>query len=149
MKPLFVYISILFVLLISACSTKKNTFISRTYHNLTSHYNAYFNGNEAYRQAIKRINANPYDDYSLVLNVLAILNDEAVKQATADMERAKDKAAIVIKKHSITVRPKAKSNMTPRQKAFRNRTEFCNWVDDSWLLHGKANFVNHDWYAAE
>jgi len=149
MKLFGFYISILLFLLISSCSTKKNTFVSRTYHNLTSHYNAYFNGNESYKQAIKRINANPSDDYSLILNVMAILNDEAVKQASADMERAKDKAAIVIKKHSITVRPKAKSNMTPRQKAFRNRTEFCEWVDDAWLLHGKANFVNHDWYAAE
>ncbi|HOU98882.1 MAG TPA: tetratricopeptide repeat protein [Bacteroidales bacterium] len=131
------------------CSTKKNTFVSRTYHNVTSHYNAYFNGNEAYKQGIKRINSNPGDDYSLVLNVFAILNDEAAKQATSDMERAKEKAAIVIKKHSITTKFKAKSNMSAKQKAFYNRSEFCEWVDDSWLLHGKANFVNHDWYAAE
>lgn len=147
LKIVIIFISLIYLFL--SCSTKKNTFVSRTYHNLTSHYNAYFNGNEAYKQGIKRINSNPNDDYSLILNVFAILNNEAVKQASSDMERAKDKAAIVIKKHSITTKPKIKSNMTAKQKAFYNRGEFCEWVDDSWLMHGKANFVNHDWYAAE
>lgn len=147
LKIVVIFISLIFLFL--SCSTQKNTFVSRSYHNLTSHYNAYFNGNEAYKQGIKKINSNPNDDYSLILNVFAFLNEDAVKQATADMERAKDKAAIVIKKHSITTKPKTKSNMTAKEKAFYNRGEFCEWVDDSWLMHGKANFVNHDWYAAE
>lgn len=149
MKLIKFLILFLITIIYSGCSTKKNTFISRSYHNLTSHYNAYFNGNEAYKQGIKKINANPSDDYSLILNVFTFLNEEAIKQATSDMERAKEKAAIVIKKHSITVRPKAKPNMSAKQKEFYKRTEYCNWIDDSWLLHGKANFVNHDWYAAE
>jgi TolA-binding protein len=132
------------------CSTKRNTIISRSYHNLTSHYNAYYNGKESYKQGLKRINANPSDDYSLVLNILALLNNDAAKQASSDMNRVKEKAAIVIKKHSITVKPKRKNgNQNQKEKDFYNRTEFCNWVDDSWLLNGKANFVNHDWYAAE
>ncbi|MCX7862896.1 MAG: tetratricopeptide repeat protein [Bacteroidales bacterium] len=137
-------------LLFVACSTKRNTFISRSYHNLTSHYNAYFNGNEAYKQGIKKINNDPKDNFSLILNVFPYLNDESYTIATSDMQRAKDKAAIVIKKHSITVKPeRKKGNLTPKQKEFYNRTEYCNWVPDSWLMHGKANFINHDWYAAE
>ncbi len=137
------------ILTVLSCSTQKNTFVSRSYHNLTAHYNAFFNGNEAYKQGIKKINANSNDNFSLIINVFPFINKEASSQAKSDMDRAKDKAAIVIKKHSIKVRPKQKSNMTPRQKAFYNRTEFCNWVPRSWLLHGKANFVNQDWYAAE
>ncbi|MGQ9847371.1 MAG: type IX secretion system periplasmic lipoprotein PorW/SprE [Bacteroidales bacterium] len=147
LKIVVILISLIYLFL--SCSTQKNTFVSRAYHNLTSHYNAYFNGNEAYKEGIKKINSNPDDDYSLILNVFPFLNENAVKQAVSDMERAKEKAAIVIKKHSITTKPKTKSNMTAKEKAFYNRGEFCEWVDDAWLLHGKANFVNHDWYAAE
>jgi len=138
------------IVILNSCTTKKNTFITRNYHNLTSHYNAYFNGNEAYKQGVKKINENPQDNYGLILNIFTFLNEEANKQASSDMERAKDKAAIVIKKHSITVKPeRKKGNLTQKQKDFYNRTEFCNWVPKSWLMHGKANFVNHDWYAAE
>jgi tetratricopeptide (TPR) repeat protein len=145
----FIAIPILLFLLVS-CSTKRNTFVSRSYHNLTSHYNAYFNGNEAYKQGIKKIYTNPSDNYALLLNVFPFLNEDAISQASSDMQRAKDKAAIVIKKHSITVKPeRKKGNLTPKQKEFYNRTEYCNWVPDAWLMHGKANFVNHDWYAAE
>lgn len=148
MKKILFIITI--ALLINACTTKKNTFVTRSYHNLTSRYNAYFNGNEAYKQGIKKINNNPQDNFSLLLNVFAMLNEDAHKQATSDMERTKEKAAIVIKKHSITVKPeRKKGNLTPKQKEFYNKTEYCNWVPDSWLMHGKANFVNHDWYAAE
>jgi len=149
MKKILFIITII-IIIISACTTKKNTFVTRFYHNLTSHYNAYFNGNEAYKQGIKKINSNPQDNFSLILNVFPIINEDANKQASSDMERAKEKAAIVIKKHSITVKPeRKKGNLTQKQKDFYNRTEFCNWVPDSWLMHGKANFVNHDWYAAE
>lgn len=145
----FIAIPILLFVLVS-CSTKRNTFVSRSYHNLTSHYNAYFNGNEAYKQGIKKIYTNPSDNYALLLNVFPFLNEDAISQASSDMQRAKDKAAIVIKKHSITVKPeRKKGNLTPKQKEFYNRTEYCNWVPDAWLMHGKANFVNHDWYAAE
>ena len=35
------------LLLLSGCSTKKNTLTRRMYHNLTSHYNIYFNGDMA------------------------------------------------------------------------------------------------------
>ncbi|MEG0795782.1 MAG: hypothetical protein RR397_04635 [Odoribacter sp.] len=41
-----VYISFLFVLLLSGCSVKKNNFFSRNYHQLTTRYNVYFNGKE-------------------------------------------------------------------------------------------------------
>ncbi len=145
---LFIFSVCLFIVV--GCSTKKNTFVSRSYHNLTAHYNAYFNGNEAYKQGLKKINSNPQDNYSLILNVFAMLNEDAYNQASSDMERAKEKAALVIKKHSITVKPQLKKgNTSKKYKDFYNRTEFCNWVPVSWLLHGKANFVNHDWYAAE
>nr|MBP8947058.1 hypothetical protein [Bacteroidales bacterium] len=52
----FIPILIALFIFLAACSTKKNTFTSRTYHNLTAHFNAYFNGKEALKQAFTLIN---------------------------------------------------------------------------------------------
>ncbi|MCX7954135.1 MAG: hypothetical protein N3A01_02970 [Bacteroidales bacterium] len=147
----FIIIILSTYVIITSCSRKVNTSLSRFYHNLTAHYNAYFNGYEAYKAGIKKINNNPQDNYLNILNVYPFLNENSYKQANADMERTKSKCAIVIKKHSITARPKTKDikNLSPKQKEFYNRTEFCNWVPKAWLLNGKANFIQHDWYAAE
>ena len=51
------YILIVFIILFifSGCSTKKNTILSRSYHNLTAHYNTYFNGNESLKDGAKKI----------------------------------------------------------------------------------------------
>ena len=45
------HIGTLFIIgiLFTGCSTKKNTAGSRFYHAMTTRYNVYFNGNEAYK----------------------------------------------------------------------------------------------------
>ena len=54
MKKGFYYIvALLTVLLLWSCSTKKNTKASRFYHAFTTRYNIYFNGKQAFDEAIK------------------------------------------------------------------------------------------------
>ena len=50
-----------------SCSTEKNTALSRSYHNLTSHYNVYFNGREAYKQGIFRLENSHIENYNKIL----------------------------------------------------------------------------------
>jgi len=148
----FKFLFLIFFLLFTLnCSRKTNTFITRSYHNLTAYYNAYFNGKEAFKEGIKKIYNQPYDDYLSILNVYPFNNKNATKQVFSDMEKVKEKAAIVIKKHSITVPPKIKdkSKLTPKKKQFYQRSEFCEWVPKAWLLNGKANYIQNDWYSAE
>ncbi len=142
---------LLFILLIAlSCSRTKNTAISRSYHNLTAHYNAYFNGREAFKQGTKKISNTIKDDFTNILPVFPISNETAAKSASSEMQTALDKSAKVIKLHSITARPKRKSgNLSKKQKEFYNKAEYCNWIDDSWLLTGKSKLVNHDLYGAE
>ena len=40
-------------MLAGSCTTKKNTVVTRSYHNLTAHYNVYFNANEVYKTVVK------------------------------------------------------------------------------------------------
>lgn len=137
-------------LMFVSCSRTRNTFVSRSYHNLTAHYNAYFNGREAFKQGTKKIDNTIKDDFTTIIPVYPVSNSTAAKSASSNMETALAKSAKVIKLHSITARPKRKSgNLSKKKKEFYNKTEYCNWIDDSWLLTGKSKFVNHDWYGAE
>ncbi|MBI4646487.1 MAG: tetratricopeptide repeat protein [Bacteroidia bacterium] len=138
----------IFILLISGCSTQKNTFVNRTYHNITAHYNAYFNGYESLKQGVKKIN-NTSDNFSILLPVFRHSTGEAASAAIAEMDKAILKASKVIKIHSITAKPKrVRSEKTEKQKAFYARKEFCNWVDDSYLMMGRAHFYKHDYFLA-
>lgn len=131
------------------CSTKKNTLVSRTYHNITSKYNAYFNGNEKLKAGVKKINSSFQDDYSQILPVFTYGDENIAKSSFPDMDVAIKKASKVIALHSITVKPNRKNRAsTPRQKEFLKRNEYCRWVDDSWLLLGRAKFYKQDFYPA-
>ncbi len=144
------YLLTLLIFVSLSCSKTKNTIISRSYHNLTAHYNAYFNGRESFKQGVKKVDNTIKDNFSIIIPVYPISNETAAKSASGEMETSLNKAAKVIKLHSITARPKRKSGaLSKKKKEFYNKTEFCNWVDDSWMLTGKSKFVNHDLYGAE
>ena len=57
------------LLLLSGCSTKKNTLTRRMFHNLTSHYNVYWNGEQSLKNGDKQLKTSVKDDYSQVLRV--------------------------------------------------------------------------------
>lgn len=132
----------------SGCSTEKNTFVNRSYHNVTARYNPYFNGNESIKQGLKKIQKTP-DNYSLMLPVFQHSMTEAAGNVVGEMDKSILKASKVIKMHSITAKPKRRrGTKTEKQKEFYSRTEFCNWVDDSYLMMGKAHFFKHDFFLA-
>ncbi len=144
----YLFISILSVLLIfSSCSTKKNTIASRSYHNLTAHYNVYFNGKESYKKGLKRLEQNYKEDYTVLLPVFQFPNAEAATNAVADMDRTIKKASKTIVLHSITAKPDIKKGIkTQKQKEFYNKREYNKWIDDAYLLMGKAYFMKLDLY---
>ncbi len=142
---------ILFIslLLLLSCSTEKNTAVNRFYHNLTSHYNAFFNGRDQYKVAIKNFEKSYEDDYTRILPVFKYSNDQTASSVTGAMDIAIEKATKVIKFHSITTKPKRKGgHLSKKQKAFYKKSDFNNWVDDSWLLIGKSKFYKTDYMGA-
>lgn len=145
-------IVIFFVLVagIAACSTEKNTFLSRTYHNITAKYNIFFNGQEAFKAGVEKVNENFEDNYTRILPVFKYGNKDVNSTASGDMEKAIRKASKLIKKHSITKKPKRKRGRkrSKKDKEFYNQSDFCKWVDDSYLLMGKAYFYRHEFTAA-
>ena len=130
----------------TSCSTKKNTTVSRTFHNLTSYYNYYFNAYESYKSGIKHAEKNYAYNYTLQLPVL-LLGEQSVNQSvSSDMERTIAKCTALLSKHSITVKPKRKQGKpNTQQSAFYNQNEFIRWARESWLLVGKANTWKGDY----
>ena len=149
-KTIYWAVSALLILCgLLSCSVEKNTSLSRNYHNLTSHYNIYFNGNESYKKGIESANRSIRNDYNRILDMF-LYEDEGVNTAVSgDMKRAIDKATKVITFHSITSKPKVKEgNQSEKDKAFYNKNEYNKWVDDSYMLMGKAYMYQGEYFLA-
>ena len=58
---------ILLGLICSSCSTQKNTWATRSFHQTKVKYNILHNGNIAYEEGLKAIRDANTDDYSRVL----------------------------------------------------------------------------------
>ncbi|MCU4174599.1 tetratricopeptide repeat protein [Carboxylicivirga sp. N1Y90] len=140
---------ILSLVLLVGCSTKKNTWLSRNYHNLTAYYNVYYNGRESLKNGVKAIQDNCQNDYSDILPLFESSDADAISIATGDMDRAIEKGTKLIKKHSITAKPKKRSgSKNSRSAEFYNRKEYNDWVDNAYLMIGKAQLYKHEFLPA-
>lgn len=126
------FCALLLPLLISSCSTKKNTFSRRAYHNLTAHYNAYWNGNESLKEGVSDLRKNAKDNYASILFVNNYGTQSNAQSLNPQMDRAIEKASKVIQRHSM----------------FFDKKEQVKWVIRSYVLIGKANFYKQDYNAA-
>jgi tetratricopeptide (TPR) repeat protein len=130
------------------CSTEKNTFASRTYHKITSKYNVYFNGNESLKAGLERIDESIENDYTRLLPIYKASDPSAANLVKSDMENAVIKASKLIEIHSITEKPKRRRRRTRRYQEFASKEEFNPWIDDAYLLMGKAYYYQHNFMAA-
>lgn len=147
MRKTFALICI--ILAITACSTQKNTRMSRGYHNLNARYNALFNGRESIKAGELSIEQSTRNDYAQLLPLFEYSKNENVTGASSNMERAIQKGTILIAKHSITKKPKTKpTDADPWYRKFYNQKEFNKWVDEAWMLIGKGKFYQHDFNQA-
>ena len=133
---------------LAACTTEKNTAVSRAYHNVTAHYNVYFNGKESLRTGVVKIDNSVEDDFSKVLPLYKSSNPTTAKAASSDMENAILKGSKLIQSHSITKKPKRRKHRSKAYIQFASQDEFNNWVDDAYILMGKAYFYQHNFALA-
>ncbi len=139
----------LFIVFITACSTEKNTLMTRTYHNLTSHYNIYFNGYQSYERGVNKVEDGFDDNYSKLLPVFYFSEPSTAQTVASDMDRTLEKATKVITLHSITVKPDIRRGIqTEKQKAFYNKKEYNKWIDDNYVLMGKAYVYKNEFRTA-
>lgn len=120
------------MLIIQSCSTKKNTFTRRIYHNLTTHYNVFWNGRESLESGIEDLDKNKKDNYNYILRPNNYGTADEARKIYSKMDRAIEKGTKGIQKHSMH---------------FKN-VEYNKWIDDCYLLIGKAQFYKQDYTSA-
>lgn len=134
--PLVLMISVITILV--ACSTEKNTFINRVYHGTTARYNGLFNARELVRIGLEDYRNNYREDYYEILPIELLPNEEDVVDFYPIVDTAISKCKTVISKHS----------MPTASKPSRKKTEHANWVDQNWIMIGKANYIRRDYQQA-
>ncbi|WP_372751592.1 tetratricopeptide repeat protein [Labilibaculum sp.] len=144
------YIGIWCLLFVFGCSNQKNTYVSRQYHALTTHYNVYFNGKESLKKGESKIEDGIVENYTLLLPVFEYEDPTARSLSSSEMDRVLEKATKAIKLHSITRKPKRKKdNQSEKYREFRKKKEYNDWIDDCYLLIGKAKFYKKEYRVAE
>jgi len=132
-----------------SCSTQKNTGLNRFYHALTTKYNILFNGGESYKEGVKKYKENYQDDYSRILPIFIYGDEEIATGLKPQMDRTIEKSSKSIRMHSITVKPdQGKGFLSSKEKEFYNKNEYNIFIDDAYLLMGKAFFYQMEYQSA-
>jgi tetratricopeptide (TPR) repeat protein len=150
LKRLFLHTILFFFLvwIFSGCTTEKNTWSTRTFHNINSQYNVYFNANESVKKGVLTIEERIEDDFTRILPIYKSSLPSAGQMVKSDMDNAIIKSSKLIEIHSITKKPKRQKRRTRKYQEFASQEEFNKWVDDSYLLMGKAYFYQHNFVGA-
>ncbi|MEI6523265.1 MAG: tetratricopeptide repeat protein [Bacteroidota bacterium] len=130
LKELRIFVLVV-VVVFTSCSTKKNTWVSRNFHILTTHYNGWFYANEIINESVDKIQKANKDDYDKILPMYIYGSIDEAKTMTPDMEKAYKKISTCIGRHSMLIKDK----------------QHNPWINDCFILVGKTNFYKHDYFA--
>jgi len=118
------------LLLLIACSTKKDTFVSRNMHALSAKDNILYNGQIALDKGVTDLKASYKDNFWEVLPIerMQITKEEVRPENSKNenFERAETKATKAIQKHSMNI----------------NGIERNSQMDEAYLLLGKTRYYD-------
>lgn len=106
------------LIVVGACSSERNTFTNRTFHNLTSHFNAYYLSDTKIKEVENQVRFNYKEDYTQVLPVFIPIDSATIKQNKEKLDSARELSSKAIDWHRIS-----------------------KWVDDSYFLLGKIDYL--------
>lgn len=120
--------------------------MSRGYHQLTSYYNIYFNGNEAMKSGLAKIEIQIEEDYTKILPIFKESLPQTGTIVASDMDVAIEKATKLIKLHSMTKPPKNKKQSPRKRKPVKK--EYNKFVDDAYIMMGRGFLYKKDFFRA-
>ena len=129
-------------LLLTGCSTKKNTAGSRWWHSFNARYNTYFNGSQAFIEGSLEKETGNHDDHTQMLPLYTVANKNSKTLGSSQFDRAIEKSEKAIRRHSIKARPawNKKRRKTKKDIEWLNRREYNPFLWHAWLLLGKSQF---------
>ena len=141
---------IVVVTVTTGCSTQKNTWATRSFHQTKVKYNILYNGNTAYEEGLKQIRDAHEDDYSRILYLYPVSNHTAAEAAASQMDKTIEKCRKCIKLHSIKAKPKRdpKRANDPQYKQWLQSKEFNANMSMAWMRLAEAEFHKGDFLGA-
>lgn len=146
-KRIYILFVLGMALAVQSCSTQKNTWASRSFHQTKTKYNIYYNGAISFREGEEAIRQANEDDFSTILNLYPVSNHAAAEASKSQMDRTIEKCRKCIKLHSIKARPKVdydKKRRDPEYAAWLEQEEFNNQMGNAWILLAMAEFHKGD-----
>jgi len=128
-NKLFIYGLILLFSTSCAVQKKKDEKdgpIKKLYHNVTAHYNAYWNADVLINESIVALGDQYPDNYTKILPVFDYVAADNPTAVAGNLDEAIKKVTVVV-------------NLHPES----------NWSDDCYLLAGKAQYLKQDYESAE
>ena len=128
-KPIINIILFFFlVIIIAGCSRKKDKFLNKNFHSLTTKYNFLFNGNNLYAEGILDLENNIRDNFWEFLPIEKFefyQNDDEDRET--NFTKAEEKASLAIQKHSMSIKGKEKNPI----------------MDQAYFLLGKSRYYDN------
>lgn len=113
-----------------ACTTKKKVgevgTIGKIYHNTTARYNGYYNADVILTESRLILEEQSQDNYNKLLPLYPVTAAENPKAVASELDRAIEKVTVAGSLH-----------------------EPSHWVDDCYVLMGKAQYLKQDFESAE
>ena len=110
------------VIALFSCSPERNTWTSKAYHNTTAHFNGYYYALEEINKVENVILTSHADDYNRILRLYPTFDSTLANSFEKEIEEAIKMASVAIERHSNS-----------------------KWVDDAYILVGKARMYSLDW----
>lgn len=138
------------MIVLTACSTEKNTAKSRWWQAFNTRYNVYYNGALAYIDgSLAKENGNK-DNFTDIIPLYTVGNKASRELGKGDFDKAIEKAEKAIKLHSIKRKPEWTKNRkrTAKDLEWLNRKEYNPFLWKAWMLMGRSQFHQGDFDGA-
>ena len=144
----FVFLTI--ALILTGCSTQKNTAQSRWWHAFNAKYNTYYNGTLAYIDGALEKETGNKDNYTEQIPLYTVSNKNSREIGKGNFDRAIEKCEKAIHQHSIKRRPEWTKNRrkTAKDIEWLSRREYNPFLWKAWMLMGRSQFYQGDFESA-
>lgn len=135
-------VAVVVSVVLSSCSSQKNTAKSRWFHSFHTRYNIYYNGSQAYIDASLEREQGHVDNFTEIIPLYTVSNKNSRELGKANFDRAIEKSQKAIARHSIKKRPEwtKRRRKTKRDIEWLNRKEYNPFLWKAWMLMGRSQF---------
>ena len=126
----YIFLGFITALAIVGCSRKKDKFLNKNFHSITTKYNYLYNGNNLLNEALELLNEQEKDNFWELIPIEKYNSQKTEENFEKDSQtpfsKAEEKAVLAIQKHSMNINGKEENPI----------------MDEAYLLLGKSRYYD-------